>query len=603
MKYFIAYNNRRVKILFVTGKHLFLKNGAAMRKRSYDLLKRVTFCMLTIMLAFIVSGFEKAYAAEKFHNPIVGNSATDATQWSYIKFGSYPQGSIVNTEMINKINAVIGDNVGDCYVGNERFRKTDEAYCNNTTNYQDNYYRWEPIIWKVLWIDEENNKMFVVSDVALDCKNFAIKIPGLSGSTWETSTLRSWLNGYNSSCNSYRKDYSYKGENFLTTAFTDAEQKAILSTRLDNKNTQYYSSYPVNDTTDKIFLLSYADIVNADYGFYHYYGINAESRKFGYSHYAVEMGATWKAGGTTDWLLRSTGFNYAYNMYINRDGGIEKSAWKAGIFENDKAIVPAMWISLDSDLYSITNEAGTDKYYRINVAKENCTTATGSGVYKSYDYATVTTSAPSGYSFEGWYENGKLVSKDVTYTFKVSVNRNLTAKWAKNPHEDTVTVSGNEYKIFYGKNDVINKVVFNKFKNTNTKKITINTVKLGGVKVPVDEIAKNAFKGKKKITEVTVGSNVKKIGENAFNGCTALKKVTVGKNVTTIGKSAFYNCKKLKSVTIKTTKLKSSTVGKNAFKNISANAVVKVPAKKLSAYKKLLKSKGIKGKNQKIKKY
>lgn len=68
--------------------------------------------------------------------------------------------------------------------------------------------------------------------------------------------------------------------------------------------------------------------------------------------------------------------------------------------------------------------------------------------------------------------------------------------------------------------------------------------------------------------------------------------VTIGSNVTEIGAKAFYNCKKLKKITIKTTKLKA--VGKNALKNIHAKAVVKVPKRKLKAYKKLLKSKGLK---------
>ena len=56
-------------------------------------------------------------------------------------------------------------------------------------------------------------------------------------------------------------------------------------------------------------------------------------------------------------------------------------------------------------------------------------------------------------------------------------------------------------------------------------------------------------------------------------------------------------------MTIKTAKLKSKTVGKNAFAKINAKAKIKVPKSKLKSYKKLLKSKGIKGKKQKIKKY
>ncbi|MBO5524476.1 MAG: hypothetical protein J5986_12535, partial [Roseburia sp.] len=50
------------------------------------------------------------------------------------------------------------------------------------------------------------------------------------------------------------------------------------------------------------------------------------------------------------------------------------------------------------------------------------------------------------------------------------------------------------------------------------------------------------------------------------------------------------SCSKLGTITIKSTKL--SSVGKNAFEGIKSTAKIKVPAKKLSAYKKLLKGKG-----------
>ena len=87
------------------------------------------------------------------------------------------------------------------------------------------------------------------------------------------------------------------------------------------------------------------------------------------------------------------------------------------------------------------------------------------------------------------------------------------------------------------------------------------------------------------------------VAANAFKGCGRLTTVTVGKNVKTIGKYAFNGCKRLKKVILKTSLLKS--VGAGAFKDIKANATVKVPAKKLSAYKKLLKKSGI-GKKVKI---
>lgn len=107
-------------------------------------------------------------------------------------------------------------------------------------------------------------------------------------------------------------------------------------------------------------------------------------------------------------------------------------------------------------------------------------------------------------------------------------------------------------------------------------------------------------------TSITVPATVKidgitykvtSIASNAFNGNGMLKKVTIGKNITSIGAKAFYNCYNLKKITVKSANLKK--VGKNALKKIKATAKIKVPKKKLSAYKKLFKNKG-QGKKVKI---
>ena len=122
------------------------------------------------------------------------------------------------------------------------------------------------------------------------------------------------------------------------------------------------------------------------------------------------------------------------------------------------------------------------------------------------------------------------------------------------------------------------------------------------------KVTKSAYKNgtvsvyaptKKTLTRISVPATVKingyifnvtAIGDKAFNGCTKLKKVTIGSKVTTIGKQAFNGCKALTSITVNSKVLK--TVGASALKGISAKAVIKVPAAKLSAYQKLLKDKG-----------
>ena len=87
------------------------------------------------------------------------------------------------------------------------------------------------------------------------------------------------------------------------------------------------------------------------------------------------------------------------------------------------------------------------------------------------------------------------------------------------------------------------------------------------------------MKGNKKVTKIVVGSNIQSIGNYAFSGC-----------------------KKLKTIIIQSKKLTTKTVSKKAFMGIAKKVVVKVPKKKRTAYKKLLKKKGLSSKNR-IKNY
>lgn len=122
-------------------------------------------------------------------------------------------------------------------------------------------------------------------------------------------------------------------------------------------------------------------------------------------------------------------------------------------------------------------------------------------------------------------------------------------------------------------------------------------IKYKGISYKVTSIAKEACKNCKKIRTAEIGKNVKTIGQGAFYGCTALKSVVIQKGVTEIGKKAFYGCKKLSDIKVKSAILK--TVGSKALKGISANAKIRVPAKKKAKYRNLFSKKG-QGKDVKI---
>lgn len=221
----------------------------------------------------------------------------------------------------------------------------------------------------------------------------------------------------------------------------------------------------------------------------------------------------------------------------------------------------------------------------------------------------------------------------IGYGYKVSsiVDPNPAPPTPTKPQKPKVPAKGKKYTVGKLKYKVTKSsaksgtVSVTGAKSKSATSVSIpKTVKISGYTFKVTGIDAKAFSGYKKLTKAVIGENVKSVGKSAFQGCAKLKTVTLGKNVTaisdaafsgckslasitigakvsSIGKEAFKSCAKLKTITIKTTKLTSKKVGKNAFKGINAKATIKVPSKKLAAYKKLLKAKGV-GKKVKFKK-
>lgn len=137
---------------------------------------------------------------------------------------------------------------------------------------------------------------------------------------------------------------------------------------------------------------------------------------------------------------------------------------------------------------------------------------------------------------------------------------------SKNPTVGTEAKVGKGiYRVTNAKKKTV--VLVKPRKVNNTSFNVPKSVKLANGRYKVVGIEKNAFKNNRKLKKVVIGSQVTKISANAFSGA-----------------------KNLKTITIKSKSLKS--VGKNAFKGINKKCKIKVPAKKLNSYKKLLSKKG-----------
>ena len=222
------------------------------------------------------------------------------------------------------------------------------------------WFKYEPITWTII---EETSRetAFLVCDMIIDAQSYqntynpfdsAVQKPrynSLDGedyknpygysriyaNNYEYSTIRKWLN-----------------ETFYETAFSELDDLFILDTYVNNgiettptstlggkpKPEQYASK----NTIDKMFLLSYSEVANADY--------NLKSIRSVTEYAKAQGGYADKSTGDGYWWLRSFYCNPSsdyynnswYSIRINNNGG-------TGIVDvgyNYIGVVPALWIKL-----------------------------------------------------------------------------------------------------------------------------------------------------------------------------------------------------------------------------------------------------------------
>ena len=348
------------------------------------------FCPQGVSLADIPITLPKVNAAENISNPrIVKDSSMEAGQkvtWDCVYFGSYPQSEITSKDgsIYNTLkNATGWDENNDITIGRTKYRrlKGEDAtdFLSNYDYWNDNYktyhyFKYEPIKWRVL--NRNGNDALLLADVALDDQEYNTNWEDV---TWETSGMRSWLNGYGASVNQPGTDCSKK--NFINSAFTSLQKNAIKTTSVVNNNNIYYGTTGGNNTSDKIFLLSESEVYNTDtaagYGFIKDYSIYDEARRSRCSTYAYAMGVErhhntdaeyTKYNGNIWWCLRSPGSESGKTVFVGSYGKVDEVG--LNVFAGE-GMRPALHLNLSStNLYSYagtvcsdamkTGESGTD---------------------------------------------------------------------------------------------------------------------------------------------------------------------------------------------------------------------------------------------------
>lgn len=187
----------------------------------------------------------------------------------------------------------------------------------------------EPIEWLVLARD--GNKALLISRYALDAQPYNTDDASV---TWETCTLRTWLNG-----------------TFYNKAFSGIEQVAILTTSVNNSQTQGYSGWSTSggsNTQDKVFLLSYAE-ANGYFGATYDNSDNMKSRAAptayaiahgAYTYFSDKTAADENAGW---WWLRSPGYDRELATAVLTNGSL------GNVYVNDTNTVrPVIWVNIEA---------------------------------------------------------------------------------------------------------------------------------------------------------------------------------------------------------------------------------------------------------------
>ncbi|MCR5462875.1 MAG: leucine-rich repeat domain-containing protein [bacterium] len=227
---------------------------------------------------------------------------------------------------------------------------------------------------------------------------------------------------------------------------------------------------------------------------------------------------------------------------------------------------------------------------------------TGLGIYDRNSEITLTIESIPGYNFYGLYLDGKIVTESQTYTFKAEADeyifkalymRNYDYLFLNCDESRGEVFGSGEYQFgeevtimaspFLGydffswqdfKGNVIYDSVYNFIKNDSITEMYANFIEKGsmcdysfiGTKttciitgtidaidyyfvIPdfVTGISENAFKEKKRVEGIKIGTGVTKIEDNSFMNCD-LKTILLSSYIEKIGENAFSGCDELEKV-------------------------------------------------------
>ena len=410
---------------------------------------------------------------KKYAEPVSVDADSDGTKetvWSTFTYGSYPQSQVEDSNIIAQLDALSTDawtslenpytnylaKSNSAYAGQHNLAYTTlngDKYlrmsvydtASGTTKQENGMYQWksetavhyfkyEPITWRVLSVNKDGSDALVIADKVLDSQpfNYSTKIVNnRKPSAWKYSTLRSYLNGFDSKENAYKANYA-TGYSFMDLAFSDVEQAYIKTTTNNNTEGDYSVTYS-SPSEDKLYCLSLKEVRTSSYGL-----TSDNARTADCTAFAKQSGIF----GDQDyafWWTRSGGDAYVRVSNIDYMGDIHSGGNSAN--KGSFGVRPAMHLDLsalaDSAFSGYVDENGYTYANRITFNLDGkktytYTSSTNNYVFLPYQYEA------AGYDYNySITSSGKTVS---IHQFPLKIKANKTINVTRTVQEDTITV-------------------------------------------------------------------------------------------------------------------------------------------------------------------
>lgn len=221
-------------------------------------------------------------------------------------------------------------------LGNEGVTTWDCIYFGNY--YQSNSTTKEPIKWRVLSV--KGDDAFLLADRNMDYQPYNTELKNV---TWETCTLRKWLNN-----------------NFYNAAFSATEKSAVKTTVVVNEDNLEHRTEGGNNTNDKVYLLSAQEAMTLSYGFPPY-NMSEKAREAKNTKYINEQGVNKGYGewvGNGYWWLRTPGNQKNTAAVVNFSGYIVMDG--DYVYSESPYVRPVLHLNLSSGRWSKAGTVSSD---------------------------------------------------------------------------------------------------------------------------------------------------------------------------------------------------------------------------------------------------